>query len=82
MGEELPPLAFTGMGKFLPHGDGDGKLSPDGEFPVDILSPIPLTLPLFIAPQQVPLCTPIENRTVVSVHLRQRMRPNARGEVV
>ena len=40
MGEELPPLAFTGigMGKFLSHGDGDGKLSPDGEFPVDILN--------------------------------------------
>ncbi|CAD6229713.1 unnamed protein product [Miscanthus lutarioriparius] len=38
-GEELPPLAFTGMGmgKILPRGDGDGKLSHDREFPVDIL---------------------------------------------
>jgi len=38
MGEELPTLAFMGMGtrKILPRGDGDGKLSPDGEFPVDI----------------------------------------------
>jgi len=38
MGEELPLLAFTGMGtgKFLSRGDRDGKLSPDGEFPVDI----------------------------------------------
>ena len=46
MGEELPPLAFMGMGmgKFLPHGDRDGKLSPDGEFPVDILSDDALTM--------------------------------------
>ena len=28
-----------GMENFLPHGDGDGEALPDGEFPVDILTP-------------------------------------------
>jgi hypothetical protein len=31
-------LTGAGMGKFFPRGDGDGSLSPDEEFPVDILS--------------------------------------------
>jgi hypothetical protein len=27
-----------GMGKIFPHGDGDGGLFPDGEFPVTIFN--------------------------------------------
>ena len=39
MGRKHPPGAFTGTGtgKILPRGDGDGKMKPDGEFPIDIL---------------------------------------------
>ena len=46
MGEELPQLAFTGMGmeKILPHKNGDGKLSLDGKFPIDILRYSPTRL--------------------------------------
>jgi hypothetical protein len=38
MGKKFSPTAFTGtgMGIFFPHGDGDGGLSSDGEFPVAI----------------------------------------------
>jgi len=38
MGKTQAPtaLAGTGTGKFCRHGDGDGKTSPDGEFPVAI----------------------------------------------
>jgi len=39
MGRNVPPMTLTGtgMGSFFPHGDGDGKVFPDGELPVDIL---------------------------------------------
>jgi hypothetical protein len=37
-GKNLPPLLFagTGTGIFLPHGDGYGDSTPNGEFPVAI----------------------------------------------
>jgi hypothetical protein len=40
MGENCPPRVLTGAGtgKFYPRGDGDGRLIPDGEFPVAIPS--------------------------------------------
>jgi len=34
----LSMFTGTGTGKILPRGDGDGGISPDGEFPVAILS--------------------------------------------
>lgn len=47
MGKFLPPLRLTGTGtgKNFPRGDGDGKLIPDGEFPVDISNYVALVLP-------------------------------------
>jgi hypothetical protein len=38
MGKKCSPQAFVGIpaGKFFRHGDGDGELFPDGEFPVAI----------------------------------------------
>jgi hypothetical protein len=40
MGRKCSPRALsgTGVGKFRPHGGGDGKSFPDGEFPVAIPS--------------------------------------------
>jgi hypothetical protein len=37
-GENSPSLKFTGtgMGISLPRGDGDGEITPDGEFPIVI----------------------------------------------
>jgi hypothetical protein len=41
MGKKCSPQAFVGIpaGKFFHHGDGDGELFPDGEFPVSIPTP-------------------------------------------
>jgi hypothetical protein len=46
MGKKCPPQAFVGIpaGKFFRRGDGDGKPKPDGEFPVAISTPEPLSL--------------------------------------
>jgi hypothetical protein len=43
MGKKCSPQAFVGIpaGKFFCHGDGDGELFPDGEFPVAIPSTQP-----------------------------------------
>jgi hypothetical protein len=40
MGRDRPLQALVGMGmgKFLPHGDRDGKAKPDGEFPIAIFN--------------------------------------------
>ena len=39
MGKKCSSRAFTGTGRgeICPRGDGDGAVTPDGEFPVDIL---------------------------------------------
>jgi hypothetical protein len=38
MGKKCPPQLFVGIpaGKFFHHGDGDGEVKPDKEFPVVI----------------------------------------------
>jgi hypothetical protein len=50
MGENCPPRVLTGAGtgKFYPRGDGDGRLIPDGEFPVAIPTQDPCPLHLLL----------------------------------